>query len=400
MKTETAWVGSGAILGELYYKVAMESNNTRGFPGGVGHTVGVGGHITGGGYGTLIRKYGLTIDHVIDAIVVDVNGRILNRKTMGEGLFWAIRGGGAASFCVILAWKIKLVYVPKTVTVFKVPRTLEDGVTDIVYQWQKVAPQIDDNLFIRAQPEVLKKQQATVQVSFYGFYLGRADSLLSLMNSNFPKLGLQSTDCVEMTWAESDLFWDDKPKDTPLEELLNRIPSSRSYEKYKSDYVKNPISKQGFESIWKKMIQVENITMQWNPYGGAMSRIPSNATAFPHRAGNIFKIQYLASWKEEEATNWYIKGEEELHDAFTPYVSKKPREAFLNYRDLDIGTNFKGSLVFALDYFNENVMRLLQVKVEVDPENFFRYEQSIPVLPDSYQRIQIDEAPIEDDMIM
>lgn len=44
---------------------------------------------------------------------------------MGEDLFWAIRGGGGASFGVILSWKIKLVSVPPIVTVFAVNRSLE-----------------------------------------------------------------------------------------------------------------------------------------------------------------------------------------------------------------------------------------------------------------------------------
>ncbi|RHN75365.1 putative tetrahydroberberine oxidase [Medicago truncatula] len=54
--------------------------------------------ISGGGFGTLFRKHGLAADHVVDAYLIDVNGRILNRKSMGEDIFWAIRGGSAATF--------------------------------------------------------------------------------------------------------------------------------------------------------------------------------------------------------------------------------------------------------------------------------------------------------------
>ena len=101
-----AWVQAGAILGELYTKIA-EKSKTLAFPAGICSTVGAGGHISGGGYGNLIRKHELSVDHVVDAQFVDVNGKILNRSSMGEDLFWAIRGGGGASFGVILSYTIK-----------------------------------------------------------------------------------------------------------------------------------------------------------------------------------------------------------------------------------------------------------------------------------------------------
>ncbi|KAJ6980425.1 berberine bridge enzyme-like 17 [Populus alba x Populus x berolinensis] len=357
LASETAWVQAGATLGEIYYNIANRSN-VHAFPAGVCPTVGAGGHISGGGYGTLMRKYGLSVDNVIDAKVVDVNGNILDRQTMGEDLFWAIRGGGGASFGVILSWKINLVRVPAKVTVFKVDRTLEEGATDIFYQWQQVSTELDKELFIRAMPQVANgsvEGTKTIRISFYGLFLGQSGALISMMNKRFPKLGLQQSDCIEMRWIESTLFWFDLPNGTSIDVLLNRPRGAQSFYKNKSDYVNHIVPKEALERIWK-------------------------------RAGYLFKLQYSINWSEEgtEATDRYISLIREMHDAMAPYVTKFPREAFQNYRDLDIGsspsnrTNFEEAKEYGLKYFKGNFLRLVKVKGMVDPDNFFKHEQSIP----------------------
>ena len=395
---QSAWVGAGATLGELYYNIWKKSK-VLGFPAGVCPTVGAGGHISGGGYGNMIRKYGLAVDHVIDAKIVDAKGNILDRKSMGEDLFWAIRGGGGASFGVILAYKLKLVPVPETVTVFKAERALDmnESMTDFVYQWQTAAPTTDDGLFMRmlVQPtsSKVKKGSKTVKVTIVALYLGKADQLVSFLAKDFPLLDLKKENTTELSWIDSVLWWASADNGTSPDVLLDRELNSAIWGIRKSDYVQTPIPKSGLESLWKKMADGK-VGLVFNPYGGRMNQVPASETPFPHRAGNLFKVQYSVSWREPgpEAERNYTAQIRSLFSFMTPYVSKNPRSAFLNYRDLDIGVNHFGKnsyeegKVYGVKYFNDNFDRLVKVKTAVDPENFFKSEQSIPVLPSKVNR--------------
>ncbi|KAK7319605.1 hypothetical protein RJT34_04328 [Clitoria ternatea] len=388
----TALVQVGATIGQVYYHIANKSN-VHAFPAGVCPTMGSGGHFSGGGYGNLMRKYGLSVDNIIDARLVDVNGNILDRKAMGEDLFWAIRGGGGASFGVILSWKIKLVSVTPNVTVFRVKRTLEDGATDLVYKWQLIATEFPENLFLRSTFEVVNCTQGgkkTLQVSFIGLFLGQSGTMLNLLNESFPELGLVQSDCTEMPWVNSTLYWSNYPNGTSIEALLDVPEEPGSYYfKTMSDYVKKPIAKDDLKSIWDFMIKSERVKMEWNPYGGKMHEISSSETPFPHRAGNLFLIEYLTSWSEDgiDATNHYLKISRSFYKFMTPYVSNSPRGAFLNYRDLNLGANRPSNVTrigigqnYGIKYFKGNFERLVKVKTKVDPNNFFRHEQSIPPL--------------------
>lgn len=398
LETRTAWIQTGATNGQMYHKL-YNTNVTLGFPGGSCPTVGVAGLFSGGGYGWLMRKHGLAADNLIDARIVDVNGRILDREAMGEDFFWAIRGGGGASFGVVLAWRVQLVTMPEIVTVFLVSRTLEQNLTDLVHRWQYAAPSISNDILISISVNIVNTSDGgrTIQGNFASMYLGREDQLLPILDRDFPELGVTAEDCTQVRWIQSNVLFGGFTLDTNIDYLLSRNPdipsaikATRFPFKAKLDYIHTPFPKEAIEGMWKLMLKRSPDTAElvFVPYGGRMNEISESAIPFPHRAGTLYKIQQLAYWNHTGDSKQSLKWVRGFYKYLTPYVSKNPRLGYSNYRDFDLGMNNIGNAntsyaqasKWGLRYYKGNFKRLAQVKTIVDPSNFFKHEQSIPLL--------------------
>lgn len=387
----------GATLGELYYAVTEGSGGGLGFPAGICPTVCVGGHLSGGGFGPMMRKHGLAADNVVDAEVVDAEGRLLDRAAMGEGLFWAIRGGGGGSFGIVVSWTVRLVAVPSVVSVFTVRQLLrrdedKQAMVRLLTKWQLVAHALPDDLFVKVaiEPKVDEDNgERRPLVVFKSMFLGNCSGMIAQMDKHLPELDIKSSDCREMNWLQSMLYFYGYTNGQPAEVLLDRTLQPKDYYKFKLDYLTSPIPASGLTGLLTKIVEDKGGSIDIDPQGGRMSEIPESDTPYAHRRGYLYNLQYCVKWGgdrnvsyEEKHLGW-IRG---VHEFMTPYVSKRPRAAYINFRDLDLGqnvedyTSYEKAMVWGEKYFRGNFRRLAMVKGEMDPEQVFWSEQSIPPL--------------------
>ncbi|XP_037431277.1 berberine bridge enzyme-like 18 [Triticum dicoccoides] len=341
----TAWVDSGASIGDLYYHVAT-ADPRLGFPAGVCSTVGLGGLFSGGGMGLMMRN----------------------------------RGGGGGNFGIVLSWKVRLVPVPPTVTFFKLAKTMDQGAVNAVTKWQTLAPALPDDLTIRV---IVENRRA----NFEALYLGKCAAVVPTLRSRFPELGVTHADCKEMSWLQytAYIYYGDS--------TINRSMALGPFIKNKSDYVQKALTNETWEKIflWPKDAASGQLVLE--PHGGRMGHIAANDTPFPHRRSVLYNIQYVEHWNGKgpggdltPTPNWIGS----LYDFRAQFVSKNPRAAYVNYRDLDIGVNtvvggvtsYESGKVWGERYFGPaNFRRLAEVKRRVDAGDYFRNEQSVPPLP-------------------
>ncbi|KAJ6887375.1 hypothetical protein NC651_027647 [Populus alba x Populus x berolinensis] len=305
---------------------------------------------------------------------------------MGEDLYWAIRGGGGGSFGIITAWKVKLVPVPSTVTIFTVTKSLEQGATKLLFRWQQVADKLDEDLFIRVNIQtvnVSNKGGRTITTSYDALFLGDADRLLQVMRESFPELGLTRQDCIETSWINSTVYLGGYTINTSPEVLLQRRNILKHYFKAKSGFVRQPIPETPLKGLWEIMLEEDNPAIVLTPsfthfskkgiFGAStisnMGKFSESQTPSPHRKGTLFMIQYLANWRDaKENVRKHTDWTRMVYRYMKPYVSMFPRQAYV-------------SMFPRQAYVKDNFYRLVRVKTKVDPDNFFRHEQGIPTLP-------------------
>jgi FAD/FMN-containing dehydrogenase len=137
-----------------------------------------------------------------------------------------------------------------------------------------------------------------------------------------------------------------------------------------SDYINAELSEAAIDTIVKYLSEspIDSSCVQFDGYGGVITRVPVQDSAFCHRAGTKFCMHYQASWGSASYDNKGIEWIDSFRKAMQPYVSGF---AYANYCDRSIED-------WPHRYYGANFDRLEAIKFKYDPDGFFSFPQGIP----------------------
>jgi FAD/FMN-containing dehydrogenase len=359
--------------------------------GGTCPTVGIPGLTCGGGLGVLSRRDGLTCDTLREVEIVTADGRLV-RANAGENadLYWATRGGGGGNFGIITALTFGLVPVDMSFThlEYVFPWTAAEAVLAAWQDWLPGSPQKTWSAveLLTQAPGAHASPVAAVEVVHAGSR-AKADAVVAelLHAVGAPPKG-QTSESGPFFQTESDFYCKGlRPQECTVAEktAAGKVPRAALYSK--SDVASRPWPRGGLSSLieWIEKRQRDR-TLTPRDFSssqtvgkvlieaadGAVNSIAPDATAFVHR-DNLFVAQYQARWRSSSppdvvAAN--LDWAEGLYAAVEPYRSGF---AYQNYIDANLDD-------WEHAYYGANLARLREVKSKYDPDNVFRFAQSIP----------------------
>ncbi|WP_217571481.1 FAD-binding oxidoreductase [Mesorhizobium sp. GbtcB19] len=349
-------VGSGVSLFQLYSALAAQGLALQ---AGSCPTVGIAGHLTGGGHGFLARSHGLTCDGLRQATLVDAQARVLQANATSQpDLFWACRGGGGGSFGIATQFQIG-VFPLKSALVFGVSWKLSQAKAAKLFAvWQDWAPKAPSN--ITSIMKIGPAGGGQIKMRCIGQSVGSEAEL----RAELKRLTTSQAPSSALT-VHSLAFLD----------AVNHFAGTLTYQselmKAKSDYVLSPLSARGIATMMAAVAPIapDGIVLLCDSYGGKIADVAADATAFPRRAGTQYCIQYFSSWSRAADTPARLAQIAKVYNAMRPFM---PDASYVNYCDLDLPD-------YARAYWGNNLARLVAVKQQYDPTDLFHHAQSVPL---------------------
>ena len=356
----TAQAQTGLTAAE-YTAAAAEHGLATGF-GDTG-SVGIGGLTLGGGVGFLVRKHGLTIDNLEAAELVTADGELLHVDAQEHAdLFWAIRGGGG-NFGVATRFQFRLHEVDTIVGGMLILPATPEVIASFVTE-AEAAPEelsaIANIMVAPPMPFLPTEAHGKLVVMALLCYSGAVDAGERAL-APFRALAEPLADMVRpMPYPEIYKLFGEEDGPGPAQEVARSL------------FI-DDVDRQDAEAIGEHLraSTAPMAVAQLRVLGGAVARVPAEATAYAHRGRRVM-VSLGAVYERAD--------ESPAHEAWVNGFA-----AALQQGDAGVYVNFLG------DEGEERVRdaypgptwdRLAAVKRRYDPTNLFRLNQNIPPAAD------------------
>jgi FAD/FMN-containing dehydrogenase len=350
-------VGGGALLGDVDRGAQAHGLVV---PAGVVSHTGVGGLTLGGGVGRLMRRFGLTIDSLLSAVIVLADGRIV-RASHDENadLFWAIRGGGG-NFGVVTEFEFRaheLTELP-ILAMFhpldQAPHVLETG------ERRMSAPDAPNELlwtsFMRRGPAeapwMTDALEGTPGVMSLIEWSGDVNEGHGLLREIQRDLDPPAGELATVPYLAIQSITDELLAPGTLHAYLKA-----GFAAELTGEMIDTLIDRG-ERVGSRLSVIEVLAL-----GGAIRDVPRNATAFPHRDAK-WLINIAGQWGGPAATEDEIAWVRGTFAALEPHLTGG---AYSNFMVEDDDAVAYGSML----------TRLREIKATYDPDNVFRLNQNI-----------------------
>lgn len=349
-ESRTAWAETGLTAGE-YTDAVGEYGMATGF--GDAGSVGIGGITLGGGVGLLSRKYGLTIDSVLAAEVVTADGEILTADEHSHpDLFWALRGGGG-NFGVVTRFKYRLHPVDQVFGgILMVPATPE-VVSGFVAASEAAPEELTTIINVLSAvpmplPVPVEGPVLMAMMAYTGDLAAGEEAVAPLRSLAEPIMDMVGPAPYPA------IFQGPEEEIHPVVAIRTNFADSIA-----SDQIEYALERLDETTAMFAVVQIRAL-------GGAISRVPADATAFAHRERK-FMTTVTAVFEDEseigEHTEWVEPLARRLRDgspgAYVGFIGGQRED---RARDAYPAATYE---------------RLAQVKAKYDPHNMFRMNVNV-----------------------
>ncbi|MFC4852904.1 FAD-binding oxidoreductase [Actinophytocola glycyrrhizae] len=416
-------VEPGATLLEVYEKLYSLWGVT--LPGGICYSVGLGGHVAGGGWGLLCRKFGLIVDYLyaVEVVVVDAAGTaravVATRdpEDPHRDLWWAFTGGGGGNFGVVTRYWFRtpgatggspgelLPKPPASVLLSaiswpwaQIDRTNFAALLKNYSTWH-VANSGPDNPRRALASFLMLNHRSNGQIGLVtqvDATVPGADRILAEWLTTMNKgVGVQPAALTTRMGEFSAMPEFAAPRRLPWLQAARFLGTTNATVNdptlrgdYKSAYMRAVFPDHQIAALYKHFTStaIDNpaAALVASSFGGRVNSVPAGATAFPHRDA-AFKLLWQVWWGDRaddaRTVAWTREsyGEVYADTGGVPVPNAVTDGCYVNYADTDLSDPAfnRSSTPWHTLYYKENYPRLQRVKKRWDPRDVFRHGQSV-----------------------